>query len=156
MNIHELLTEATVMPNIKVAGKEDLLGRMVDSFSTLVDSEQLEAVRSAVLDREHLMSTGIGKGLAIPHGKCPGLPDNLAAVATLSHPVDFDSIDRQPVELAFMLVGPDTHSNVHIKLLSRISKLMISDAFRDRLMACTTSQQILDEFRKEEAAHQSA
>lgn len=152
MNIYELLSETTILPRLEVADKDELLETMLESFAPLVKKEQLEAIRAAVIDRERVMSTGIGKGLAIPHGKCSGIPSNLAALATLATPIDYDSIDRQPVRLALMLVGPDSNSSVHIKLLSRISRLMISDDFRERLLACETPAQILEEFHKEEAA----
>ena len=112
--------------------------------------EQLEAVRKAVFEREKIMSTGVGKGLAIPHAKTKAVTENHAAFALLKEPLDFDSIDGEPVRLVFLLVGPESNNSQHIKLLSRISRLMNSGSFRETILNCTSTEEILNAFQDEE------
>src|SRR5690625_7045173 len=96
MTIFSLLTEETVLAGLKVDSKEELLNRLVDLLGHQVESqEQLEAIRKAVFVREGIMSTGVGKGLAIPHGKAPGITENYASFATLEEPVE----DRKSTRL---------------------------------------------------------
>ena len=150
MNIYPLLTEDTVLPQLKVNDKEELLNRLIDLFRDRVEESQLESIRKAVFDREEIMSTGVGKGLAIPHGKAADIDKSYASFALLSEPVDYGSIDDKPVNLVFLLVGPETKNSMHIKLLSRISRLMNSASFRKKLEESQTAEEILQCFEEEE------
>lgn len=151
MNLFSLLDHNTVLPNFVVGSKEELINVLVDALEEHIESkEKLEEVRSAVLEREEIMSTGVGKALAIPHAKTKAVDKNLAAFALLKEPLDFDSIDNQPVRLVFLLVGPESNNSQHIKLLSRISRLMNSSSFREKILDCTTSEEILKAFQDEE------
>lgn len=151
MNLFSLLDQNTVLPNFVVDSKDELINVLVDALEEQVESnEQLEEVRKAVLERESIMSTGVGKALAIPHAKTKAVDRNLAAFALLKEPLDFDSIDNEPVRLVFLLVGPESNNSQHIKLLSRISRLMNSSSFREKILDCTTSEAILQAFRDEE------
>ncbi|MEX1063413.1 MAG: PTS sugar transporter subunit IIA [Balneolaceae bacterium] len=150
MNIYSLLSENTIIPDLTVQDKDDLLNRLVDLLENQISEEQLESVRKAVFEREAIMSTGVGKGLAIPHGKAAGIDSSHASFAILSEPVDYESIDGKPVRIVFLLVGPESKNSIHIKLLSRISRLMNSSAFRKRLFDCRKPDEVLDQFRREE------
>jgi fructose-specific phosphotransferase system IIA component len=150
MNIVSLLDNATVYPQLEVSDKEELLEQLIRSLQSKVDNEQLDRIREAVLQRESIMSTGVGKGLAIPHGKAKGLSQSYAAFALLQHAVDYEAIDDKPVTMVFLLVGPESENSLHIKLLSRISRLMNNEEFRSSLKECSTAEQILDTFKKEE------
>jgi len=153
MTIYSLLSEETILYNLRVADKRELLHRLVDLFAGQVDKAQLESIRKAIFEREEIMSTGVGKGLAIPHGKAAGIKDNYASFALLEKPVEYNSIDNEPVEVVFLLAGPESRNSVHIKLLSRISRLMNSNSFREQLMRCQSAAEILDHFREEESYH---
>ncbi|TVR28438.1 MAG: PTS sugar transporter subunit IIA [Balneolaceae bacterium] len=150
MNIYSLLNKSTILANLKVSSKEDLINKMVNTLSEQLDEGQLEEIRKSVLEREEIMSTGVGKNLAIPHGKVKSIECNYASFAILDEPIDYDSIDGKPVQLVFLLVGPEAKNSAHIKLLSRISRLMNSTTFREELEKCETSQEIYDTFHKEE------
>ncbi len=150
MNIYSLLSEDTVLPRLKVKDKETLLNTLVDLLKEQVDGDQLESIREAVFEREEIMSTGVGKGLGIPHGKASAIDESYASFAILAEPVDYESIDEKPVQLVFMLVGPESKNSTHIKLLSRISRLMNNTSFRESLIECHTSEEILTRFKKEE------
>lgn len=150
MDICTHLDRSTIAKGLEVDNKKDLINEVVNLLETKVSGEQLEKIRKAVFDREEIMSTGIGKQLAIPHGKCDSLNEILAGFAVLDECVEFDSIDNQPVKMVFLLVGPEDQSSQHIKLLSRISRLMNSAAFRDKLLECNDSDEIFETFQSEE------
>ncbi|MDR9415102.1 MAG: PTS sugar transporter subunit IIA [Gracilimonas sp.] len=151
MNLFSLLDNATVLPNFAVGSKKELINALVDALQEKIETkEQLEEIREAVFERESIMSTGVGKGLAIPHAKTHAVEENFAAFALLKEPLDFDSIDNEPVRLVFLLIGPETNNSQHIKLLSRISRLMNSGSFREKILDCGSSEQILGAFQEEE------
>lgn len=153
MNIISLLDSDTVLPDLKASTKEEVLNELISSLSSKVGKNELEAIRKAVFEREEIMSTGVGKGLAIPHGKASGITDNYAAFALLHAPVEYNAIDGQPVSMVFLLVGPQSSNSFHIKMLSRISRLMNNSEFRKELNECSTAAEIMSVFEKEEKAH---
>ena len=150
MDICNLLDRSTIVRGLEVDDKKELINKVVDLLEPKVSSEQLEKIRTSVFEREHIMSTGVGKQLAIPHGKCDSIDEILASFAILSESVEFDSIDDQPVKIVFLLVGPQEKSGQHIKLLSRISRLMNSSTFREKLLECDTPDEIFTTFQTEE------
>ncbi len=95
---------------------------------------QFDDILRAVRAREAVLSTGIGYGVAIPHGKSPTLPDLRLAAGVAVEPIGFESLDGQPVRLFFLLVGPESASGAHVKALSRISRLVRREPFRQRLL----------------------
>lgn len=150
MNIFSLLRPQTILPNLEAKDKEEVLDKMVSSLEEQVSNGELEKIREAVFEREKIMSTGVGKGLAIPHGKAAGIEQTYAAFAILKDPVDYEAIDDKPVNMVFLLVGPQASNSLHIKMLSRISRLMNNSEFRERLRSCTTSEEIIEQFKEEE------
>lgn len=150
MDICNLLDRSTIVRGLEVDDKKELINKVVDLLEPKVSSEQLERIRTSVFERENIMSTGVGKQLAIPHGKCDSIDEILASFAILEESVEFDSIDDQPVKIVFLLVGPEDKSGQHIKLLSRISRLMNSTAFREKLLECDTPDEIFSTFQTEE------
>ncbi len=150
MNLYSLLDENTILTDADVSNKEELLNALIDALGSQVDEQQLEDIRKSVFQRERIMSTGVGKNLAIPHGKVSSIEKNYASFAILNNPVEFGSVDQQPVKLAFLLVGPENNNSMHIKLLSRISRLMNSTVFRQKLEKCTTPEEVYNAFYNEE------
>lgn len=151
MNLYSLLNQETILPQFEAGSKKELINALVDTLKSSTDSdEQLDEIRKAVFEREKIMSTGVGKGLAIPHAKTKIVEKNHAAFALLTTPLNFDSIDNEPVRLVFLLVGPHANNSQHIKLLSRISRLMNSASFREKILKCETSEEILEAFQNEE------
>jgi fructose-specific phosphotransferase system IIA component len=150
MRISDFLSSANVFPRLQVSDKEEAIRMLSASIARRTPGTSAETLFQAVMDRERIMSTGVGKGLAIPHGKVNGLETSEMAFARLVDPIDYGSIDQAPVSLVFLVVGPDSQSSQHIRLLSRISRLMNNDAFRNALSACSTADEILAHFRQEE------
>jgi fructose-specific phosphotransferase system IIA component len=153
MKISDILTDDMVVTGLEGGGKEEIINAMIDLVARSPKVLDAERVRNAIFEREKIMSTGVGNGFAIPHGKTDAVSDIVAAFAVTAEPIDYESLDEKPVRLVFLLVGRDNMVGPHIKLLSRISRLMNKEDFRRRLMELDTPQAILDLFRQEEAAY---
>lgn len=150
MKIFELLASKYILTGFKSENKEDVINELID---LLKDDERvldLEEVRQCVFDREQKMSTGVGKGFAIPHGKTNSVTDIIAAFGKSEKPIDYNSLDGEPVHLIFLLIGSDNLVAKHIKLLSRISRLMNNDEFRKKLIEAESKESILKVFEAEE------
>jgi fructose-specific phosphotransferase system IIA component len=150
MKISELLKPAFVIADLEGSSKEEAINELINLFTGDPRVVDLEKVRTAVLEREKIMSTGVGKGFAIPHGKTGAVNEILAAFGKTKRPIEYQALDNQPVHLVFLLVGKDNLVSTHIKLLSRISRMMNKDDFRKQLIDASTVEDILELFRKEE------
>ena len=150
MKIHELLNQNVIISELKGRNKEAIINEMVDLFKNDARVTDIEKVRQCVLDREKIMSTGVGEGFAIPHGKTNSVNEILAAFGKTRIPIEYQALDNQPVNLVFLLVGKENLVSTHIKLLSRISRMMNKDEFRAALVEAGSSDEILSMFRNEE------
>jgi len=150
MKISDILNEKIISTDLDCKDKDDAINKMIDLASHSGLMLNVDKVRQCVFEREKLVSTGVGKGFAIPHGKTDEIKDIVAAFAILKNPIDFDSIDLEPVKFIFLIVGKESLLNAHIKLLSRISRLMNKDNFRDKLEEAKNSEEVLKMFRDEE------
>jgi len=150
MRITDILELNKILVKIKAENKEEALNQMIDKLQGSAKVENLDKVRAAILEREKLMSTGVGHGFAIPHGKTDGVNDITAVLATSETFLDFNSVDEQPVNIMFMLVAKETQVGPHLKMLSRISRLMNSSEFRDSLLAANSSEEIMALLKTEE------
>ena len=150
MKVLDLLNKDCVIANLHGQTKEEVINELINVFKNDPRVIDLEKVRDAVMEREKIMSTGVGKGFAIPHGKTNAVNDILAAFGKTNNPIEYDSLDGHPVYLVFLLVGKDNLVSKHIKLLSRISRMMNKDDFREKLIKAATSDEILEIFKKEE------
>ena len=150
-----LLTELLSIERIKIPlesqTKDDLLRELVAVAAAPAGAPAREDVLRAVREREAVLSTGIGHGVAIPHGKSSAVGDLRMAAGRSAAPVDFDALDGQPVSLFFLLVGPESAAGPHIKALSRISRLVRKDEVRDKLVAAQTAQEFMDALREAES-----
>jgi fructose-specific phosphotransferase system IIA component len=153
MKISDILTENLVVSGLGGTSKDDIINAMVDLIGKSQKVQDREKVRQAIFDREKLMSTGVGNGFAIPHGKTDAVTDIVAAFAVTAKPIDYQSLDEKPVRLVFLLVGKDSMVGPHIKLLSRISRLMNKDQFRNQLLTLHSPREIIELFRQEEASY---
>lgn len=150
MKICDILSPDRILSEFKSNDKTAVINELVDLFKQDKNVQDIEKVRTAVLDREKIMSTGVGKGFAIPHGKSDAIGEIIAAFGKSSRPVDFEALDNEPVHLVFLLVGQENLVGPHIKLLARISRMMNNDDFRDSLLKAATPEEIYGIFQKEE------
>jgi fructose-specific phosphotransferase system IIA component len=150
-----LLTDLLTIDRIKIplqAGtKEEVLRELVQVITQHDRVSEPDEVLRAVREREAVLSTGIGNGVAIPHGKSSMVTDLVMAAGRTASPVDFDSLDGQPVQLLFMLVGPETAAGPHIKALSRISRLIRRDTVREQLIKAQTAEEFFQGLKEAEA-----
>lgn len=153
MKIVDLLSEQVIRTNLPGTSKNDVINAIIDLASSQDRVLDKEKVREAIFEREKIMSTGVGAGFAIPHAKSDAVSDIVAAFAVTAQPIDYQSLDDQPVRMVFLLVGRENMVGPHIKLLSRISRLMNNEEFRKRLLEAPTPKDVLEIFRKEEATH---
>lgn len=150
MKISDILSTDVIEVKLDVKDKDDSLHKIIALAAKSGKITDLEKVTQTIFEREKLVSTGVGKGFAIPHGKTDAIQDTVAAFVITKGPIDFDSIDSEPVRFIFLLVGKETLLNTHIKLLSRISRLMNKDEFRDKLLNAETKDDVLKIFKDEE------
>lgn len=153
MKISDILTADLVWPGLEGKSKEEIIDHIIERIAASPKVLDREKVRKAILDREKIMSTGVGNGFAIPHGKTDAVSDIVAAFAVTAEPIDYQSLDEKPVRLVFLLVGKDNLVGPHIKLLSRISRLMSKEEFRRRLLEPHTAAEIIELFKQEEATY---
>ena len=130
--------------------KTEVIDELLDLFKDDERVNNLEGMRIAVQEREKIMSTGVGKGFAIPHAKTNSVTEIVAAFGKLDKPIDFQALDEQPVNIIFLLVGKENLVGPHIKLLSRISRMMNKDEFRESLANAKTPDEIYSLFEEEE------
>jgi mannitol/fructose-specific phosphotransferase system IIA component (Ntr-type) len=150
--LSQMLTPDRVRVPLRSTTKDELLDELVDVLCTAGDVRNPEPVLGAVRERERVLSTGVGSGVAIPHGKSNAVPGLAMAAGVTAAPVDFDALDGDPVRLFFLLVGPDSAAADHVKALSRISRLVRREAFRDRLAGARSAEEFVAIVAEAEAA----
>jgi len=153
MKVHELLNIKYILTEFKSEHKDDVINELVDLLKGDERIIDLEEVRKCVFEREEKMSTGVGKGFAIPHGKTNSVTDILAAFGKSETPIEYNSLDGEPVHLIFLLVGKENLVAKHIKLLSRISRLMNNEEFRKKLINANSKESVLKIFAEEEQSY---
>jgi mannitol/fructose-specific phosphotransferase system IIA component (Ntr-type) len=139
MKVSDLLNVNFIISELKGDEKEETINELIDLFKN----------DNRVIDIERVR-TGVGKGFAIPHGKTNAINDIIAAFGKTKRPIEYQALDNQPVHLVFLLVGKDNLVSTHIKLLSRISRMMNKDEFREKLIDASSADEIINIFRKEE------
>lgn len=151
-----LLTELLAPDRVKVPlssrTKDEVLLELVDLVATDRTLAVRDAILSSVREREALLSTGIGSGVAIPHGKTTDLDQLVMAAGVVAQPIEFDALDGRPVQLFFLLVGPESSSGAHVKALSRISRLLRREQLREDLRQAATREDFLRIVHDSEAA----
>jgi mannitol/fructose-specific phosphotransferase system IIA component (Ntr-type) len=142
-----LLSQLLAAERVKVPlggrTKDEVLRELVELIAGEAGPGEVEAILASVNERERRMTTGIGDGIAIPHGKT-SLVDSLVVAAGVARwPIDYDSLDGQPVRLFFLLLGPGTANTAHVKALSQISRLLRRDSVRGELVAAPSAGEFL-------------
>lgn len=150
MKLNEMLSEDLIKVPLAGREKRQVIEEMVEMLATAHRIKNKDEVLKAILDREALMSTGVGDGVAIPHGKATAAPEIVAALGIARAPVDFDAIDDKPVTLIWLLVGPPDQTGPHLKALSRISRLVHKRDFRERLATASSAADAFGAIRREE------
>ena len=153
MTLMEILSGKSVIVGLNGEGKREILEELVDVLEVGDNITDREKVLEAVLQREEIMSTGIGHGIAIPHGKSEYVKELRGVLGIKSQGVEFDSLDGQPTFIFFLLVSPMDVSGPHIKALARISRLLKGEEFRQELIDCPDNQTAIRILEEEESKH---
>jgi fructose-specific phosphotransferase system IIA component len=144
MRLTDILKPQNILIPLQAKTKNDAIGELVGLLGRNGDVQDAKAVLASVLERETTRTTGIGNGLAIPHGKSAGTAQLVMAIGRLAAPIDFQSIDGKPVSLIWLLASPPDKTGPHIHALARISRLMTIDKFRQSLAQAKTAQEMFD------------
>lgn len=141
MEIVDLITPKSVIANLRVTSKKQALQELA-RFAANLTGEQERAIFEVLLERERLGTTGVGAGVAIPHGKLAGLKHLYGVFARLETPIDFESVDEQPVDLIFLLLAPESAGADHLKALARVSRLLRDREMCEKLRGSDTGDAI--------------
>lgn len=139
MDAKTLVTAQSVLPALKVSSKEEALAMLSERAACVVGLDPRD-IYNALMERERLGTTGIGSGVAIPHGRMNELQRPCVVFARLITPIPFEAIDEQPVDLLFLLLSPEREGAVHLKALSRISRLLHDTNMCRKLRSTTTAE----------------
>lgn len=140
MRLSELLTPARIRVPLHATDKEGVLRELVGLVAA-GNGSPADEVLGAILEREKQFPTGIGYGVAVPHGKTPALSSLVVVAGTTPAPVPYETIDGEPVRLFFLLAGPESAAGAHVKALSRISRLVRREPVRGKLLGARTPEE---------------
>lgn len=152
MEIADLITPETVVCNLKATSKKQALQELSGRIATVTGVSE-RAIFDVLLERERLGTTGIGMGIAIPHGKLPDLDRPYGMFAKLERPIDFEAIDEQPVDLVFLLLAPETAGADHLKALARVSRLLRNKSICEKLRGADSADALYALLTEETASH---
>ncbi len=144
MRLSDILKIQHIKVPLQAKLKKDAITELVQVLADAHEVKDAQVLLASVLEREATRTTGIGNGLAIPHGKCTGVDHLVVAIGKPEPPIDFESIDKRPVNLIVLLASPPDQTGPHIQALARISRLMNVEAFRQAMRTATNAQQVYD------------
>jgi nitrogen PTS system EIIA component len=150
MKITDILNEQGIVPVLAGRTKADIIAELANVVVRQHRDIDRERLVQALEDRERLNSTALGEGVAIPHGKLPGVKGVIAAFGRSPSGVDFSSLDGKPTHLFFLLVAPEDSAGTHLKALARISRLLKDASFRTRLMGAADAAEVFRIIREED------
>lgn len=148
MRITDVLSIDSICIPMVVNSKVELLNKMLELAVKSGKVTDPEAARKEVFERERIMSTGVGKSIALPHAKTNTVTDSVGALAILENSIDYEALDDQPVKIVMLLLGSENKVGSHLRLLSKISRLMSNDSFKSSLINCQSPQEAYDLFVK--------
>ncbi|MGH6924776.1 MAG: PTS IIA-like nitrogen regulatory protein PtsN [Propylenella sp.] len=141
MDLSDLLKPEAVLPSLGAQSKKQALHEVCAAAARQTGLGEREVLET-ILQRERLGSTGVGQGVAIPHGKLRNLDTLVGVFARLSHPIDFDSLDDQPVDLVFALLAPEGAGADHLKALARIARVLRDPQVAQRLRVAADAKEL--------------
>ncbi len=148
MKISEIMCKESLAVRYKATNKRECLEFLVEIAAKSGKIKDKEQALEEVFAREEVMSTGVGKGIAMPHAKTNAVESQIAACITLEEPIDFDALDGEPVDILFLLLGREDNVASHLRMLSKISRFMNNDSFRAQILSANSVQQLVEIFEK--------
>ncbi len=144
MRLSELLEENNIIPDLKAKDKKGALEELAQAMVSQKPYLDKGALVNVLLDRERLGSTGIGDGVAIPHGKFHGIEQPIISFGRSRKGLDFESMDGEPVYLFFLLVAPENSASIHLKVLAKIARILKNSSFRKVLIEAQSQKEIYE------------
>jgi PTS system nitrogen regulatory IIA component len=141
MEISDLVSPESIVPKLRARSKKQALQKLSKRLAAIIHQDE-GIIFDVLLEREKLGTTGVGTGIAIPHGKLPGLDTLHGMFARLESPIDFEAIDEQPVDLIFLLLAPESAGADHLKALARVSRLLRDSGACESLRRAESSDDI--------------
>lgn len=150
MKILDILERSAIVPELRGNSKVQVLEELIDAL--LLDKPQLDrnSLMGVLLERERLGSTGIGDGIAIPHGKVKNLDQLALSFGKSARGVDFESMDGKPVHLFFLLVAPESCVGIHLRALAKIARLLKNGSVRKKLGSVASREEIYEVIHQED------
>jgi PTS system nitrogen regulatory IIA component len=139
MKISDLLQPAAVIVALKAQGKKQLLQEIANRAASITRISDRK-IFETLMERERLGTTGVGQGIAIPHGRLADIKEIVGVFARLETPIDYDAVDNQPVDLVFMLLAPEGAGADHLKALARVSRLLRNQQATEKLRAAKSAE----------------
>jgi PTS system nitrogen regulatory IIA component len=152
MEIEDLLSQTGVIAKLRATSKKQVLQELAKRAAEATGLPERQ-IFEVLLERERLGTTGVGNGIAIPHGKLAGLKQLFGMFARLESPVDFDAIDEQPVDLIFLLLAPEAAGADHLKALARVSRLLRDRSVCEKLRGANQADAIYALLTESPASH---
>ena len=152
MEIEDILSADRIVTSLEAGSKKQALQELAGKAAKQTGLEEHE-IFDVLLERERLGTTGVGSGIAIPHGKLGSLDELFGCFARLDNPVDFDAIDGEPVDLIFLLLAPESAGADHLKALARISRVLSNNVLCDKLRSTTTPEKIFSLLTQSAQSH---
>jgi fructose-specific phosphotransferase system IIA component len=153
MKLMDYVSPATVAPDLESSDKEELLGQMVALLNRAGKISDPAQLLRSLMDRERIMTTGIGRGIAVPHTISSEVSEQIIVLGRVPRGVDFESLDRAPVYFVFLLVGSPHSSDQHLKTLARISRMIQQTNFVEAIKKAETAEGILRILSEEDEKH---
>ncbi len=150
MKIVDILNKDCIIPELRSRTKKEVLEELTGALVNCKANLNKEALVEVLLERERLGSTGIGDGIAIPHGKIQDLDELILSFGRSSQGIEFDSMDGRPTHLFFLLIAPENSAGIHLRALAKISRLLKSAHFRQRLLAAGTIEELFQVIQEED------
>lgn len=159
MKISDLLSKNSIAINPNLNSKEEAINKLVDLLDLSGNIKNKEVFKKAVLEREKLSTTGIGEGIAIPHGKSSEVKKVTLSAMVVNKGVEYDSLDAEPAKLFFMIAAPEGENDAHLELLARLSKMLMNSEFKNKLLNSKTPAEfidVIDKFEKDKLSVETA
>jgi PTS system nitrogen regulatory IIA component len=153
MKLTDILEESSIVADLEASTKTEALELLVNAMAVSIPALDTQEMLRVLLEREELGSTGIGDGIAIPHGKSQELTTIVSGFGLSKQGIDFDSLDGKPAHLFFLLVAPENSVGTHLKMLARISRMLKNVEFRQQLLEANSQHEIYQIIADEDAKY---
>lgn len=147
MDIRSMMTPERIVMRLKGNTKKDVLVELADAAASSGHVSNIEALKSAILEREAIMSTGIGLSIAIPHAKIREVSHFVLAVGRKHEGIDYDSLDGVPVKIIIMIAAPEGEQNRYLRILAKVTQVLRDDGARAKILAAESPEEIIRLFQ---------